>query len=221
MKMYVGTDWVDAADSIEVLNPFDGSVVDTVPKARAADVDRAIATAERGAQSMASLTGYRTVPDSASCGRSHLGNGLTTWPPRSRAKRARSSARRELRQPERPRSFTFPPRKPSVSTAKLFRSRAAPGSRASSDSRCECRAEWWWRSARSTSPCIWSVTRSDLRWLRGIRSSSSRPPTRHCPRSSSWKYCSRPERHPTRCSALRAPGRILATRWWPIPESGR
>ncbi len=58
MKMYVGTDWVDAADSIEVLNPFDGSVVDTVPKARAADVDRAIATAERGAQSMASLTGY-------------------------------------------------------------------------------------------------------------------------------------------------------------------
>lgn len=58
MKMYVGTDWVDASELIEVINPFDGSVVDTVPKATAADVDRAIVTATRGAEVMASLTGY-------------------------------------------------------------------------------------------------------------------------------------------------------------------
>ncbi|MCY4108221.1 MAG: aldehyde dehydrogenase family protein, partial [Chloroflexi bacterium] len=58
MKMYVGTDWVDASELIEVINPFDGSVVDTVPKATAADVDRAIVTAMRGAEVMASLTGY-------------------------------------------------------------------------------------------------------------------------------------------------------------------
>ena len=58
MKMYVGTDWVDASELIEVINPFDGSVLDTVPKATAADVDRAIVTATRGAEVMASLTGY-------------------------------------------------------------------------------------------------------------------------------------------------------------------
>ncbi len=58
MKMYVGTDWVDASESIEVINPFDGSVVDTVPKATSADVDRAIAAATRGAKVMAALTGY-------------------------------------------------------------------------------------------------------------------------------------------------------------------
>ena len=58
MKMYVGTDWVDASESIEVINPFDGSVVDTVPKATAADVDRAVTAAMRGAKVMAALTGY-------------------------------------------------------------------------------------------------------------------------------------------------------------------
>ena len=33
MKMHVGGAWVDAAETIDVLNPFDGSVVDTVPRA--------------------------------------------------------------------------------------------------------------------------------------------------------------------------------------------
>ena len=58
MKMYVGTDWIDGEESIRVLNPFDGSVVDTVPKATAVDVDRAIGAAVRGAKSMAALSGY-------------------------------------------------------------------------------------------------------------------------------------------------------------------
>ena len=58
MKMYVGTDWIGADQSIEVLNPFDGSVVDTVPKATPVDVDRAIAAAARGAKTIADLTGY-------------------------------------------------------------------------------------------------------------------------------------------------------------------
>ena len=59
MKMLLGGAWVDRADKIDVLNPFDGSVVDTVPQSSLADVEEALATAERGARVMADLTGYQ------------------------------------------------------------------------------------------------------------------------------------------------------------------
>ena len=58
MKMHIGGQWVDKSEKIEVLHPFDGSVVDTIPRGDAADVELALATAERGAKVMASLTGY-------------------------------------------------------------------------------------------------------------------------------------------------------------------
>ena len=58
MKMYVGTEWVDKPKTIPVLNPFDGSQVDTIPKADADDIERALATAVRGARAMRRLTGY-------------------------------------------------------------------------------------------------------------------------------------------------------------------
>ena len=57
--MHVGGQWVDKSNKIDVLSPFDGSVVDTVPKGDdASDVETAIQTAERGAKIMAGLTGY-------------------------------------------------------------------------------------------------------------------------------------------------------------------
>ena len=58
MKMHIGGQWVDKSEKIEVLHPFDGSVVDTIPRGDAADVELALATAERGAKVMANLTGY-------------------------------------------------------------------------------------------------------------------------------------------------------------------
>jgi len=58
MKMYVGTEWIDKRESIPVINPYDGSQIDTVPKADADDVERALATAVRGARAMRKLTGY-------------------------------------------------------------------------------------------------------------------------------------------------------------------
>ena len=58
MKMYVCGQWVDRPEKIEVLNPYDGSVVDTVPSANRNDVEMAIASAVCGAESMARLTGY-------------------------------------------------------------------------------------------------------------------------------------------------------------------
>jgi glyceraldehyde-3-phosphate dehydrogenase (NADP+) len=58
MKMYVGGEWVQARDSIEVLNPFDGSLVDTVPHAGPREVDRALESASRGARLMAELPAF-------------------------------------------------------------------------------------------------------------------------------------------------------------------
>ncbi|MCP4156067.1 MAG: aldehyde dehydrogenase family protein [bacterium] len=58
MKMHVGTGWIDKPETIEVINPYDRSVVDTVPKSDLKDVDTAIATAVRGSQRMAQMTSY-------------------------------------------------------------------------------------------------------------------------------------------------------------------
>ncbi|HTQ40785.1 MAG TPA: aldehyde dehydrogenase family protein [Pirellulales bacterium] len=58
MKMFVAGNWIDKPQQIEVRNPFDGSVVDTVPKADTADVDRALAAALEGARLMRALPGY-------------------------------------------------------------------------------------------------------------------------------------------------------------------
>jgi len=58
MKMYVAGQWIDKPKKIDVLNPYDDSVVDTVPRAEAADVNRALESAARGARAMAGLSGY-------------------------------------------------------------------------------------------------------------------------------------------------------------------
>ncbi len=58
MKMYVAGQWIDKPQKIEVLNPYDNSIIDTVPRADLNDLDRALASAERGAKTMAKLSGY-------------------------------------------------------------------------------------------------------------------------------------------------------------------
>jgi glyceraldehyde-3-phosphate dehydrogenase (NADP+) len=58
MKMHVGTGWIEKPEVIKVINPYDGSVVDTVPKSDLKDVETAIATAQRGSKIMAQMTGY-------------------------------------------------------------------------------------------------------------------------------------------------------------------
>jgi glyceraldehyde-3-phosphate dehydrogenase (NADP+) len=58
MKMCVGGQWIDKPQKIEVRFPFDNSVVDTVPRGDATDVDRALAAAVRGAKAMAKLSAY-------------------------------------------------------------------------------------------------------------------------------------------------------------------
>ena len=48
MKMIIGGQWVGKDEAIDVLNPYDGSVVDTVPRGTAEDIDTAIAVAQKG-----------------------------------------------------------------------------------------------------------------------------------------------------------------------------
>ena len=59
MKMYLAGEWVDRDQKIDVVNPFNGGVIDTVPRAGIEDVDAAITSAERGAKVMASMSGYQ------------------------------------------------------------------------------------------------------------------------------------------------------------------
>jgi acyl-CoA reductase-like NAD-dependent aldehyde dehydrogenase len=58
MKMYVAGQWIDKPERIDVRNSYDNSLVDTVPRADAGDVERALQSAERGAKVMARLPGY-------------------------------------------------------------------------------------------------------------------------------------------------------------------
>ena len=58
MQMYIAGKWVDKAETMDVINPYDGSVIDTVPKGDPSDVEAAIASAERGAKVMAAMSAY-------------------------------------------------------------------------------------------------------------------------------------------------------------------
>ena len=59
MKMYVAGEWIDKAERIEVINPYDNGVIDTIPKGAVEDVDRAVASAVRGAEVMREIPGYQ------------------------------------------------------------------------------------------------------------------------------------------------------------------
>jgi len=48
MKMIIGGKWVDKEEKIDVNNPFDGKVIDTVPRGSAEDIGHAISIAQKG-----------------------------------------------------------------------------------------------------------------------------------------------------------------------------
>ena len=48
MKMLIGGKWIEKEEKIEVLNPYDNNVLDTVPRGTAKDVDSAISIAQKG-----------------------------------------------------------------------------------------------------------------------------------------------------------------------------
>ncbi len=58
MRMYVAGQWIDTEKKIDVLSPYDGTVVDIVPCADPGDVENAMESAVRGSRTMAALPGY-------------------------------------------------------------------------------------------------------------------------------------------------------------------
>ena len=58
MRMFVGGDWRETGRVIEVVNPFNGDVVDTVPAGTTQDVDAALTTLADGARVMRKTTAY-------------------------------------------------------------------------------------------------------------------------------------------------------------------
>jgi len=58
MKMLLGHEWVDRPDTIEVRDPFDNSLIDTVPSANAEDVQTALATAYKARETARKMTTY-------------------------------------------------------------------------------------------------------------------------------------------------------------------
>ena len=59
MKMFIGGEWVDKPEKAEVINPFDNSVIDFVPKGDLEDVETAISSAVRGSKVMAKTPSYQ------------------------------------------------------------------------------------------------------------------------------------------------------------------
>ncbi len=58
MQMLVAGSWVDGVDKIPVNNPYNNEEIDTVPRASADDIERALAYAYEGASVMRKIPGY-------------------------------------------------------------------------------------------------------------------------------------------------------------------
>lgn len=56
MQMFIAGQWQDRGQRVEVTNPYNGEVVDTVPRGSAADVDAALTTLVEGARLMRAMT---------------------------------------------------------------------------------------------------------------------------------------------------------------------
>lgn len=59
MRMFLDSQWLDKPNSIDVVNPFDNSVVDTVPRGDAGDVGRALTALQAGAQVMRAMPAFQ------------------------------------------------------------------------------------------------------------------------------------------------------------------
>ncbi len=58
MRMFCAGEWRDHSEQIEVKNPYNGQVIDTVPKAGADDVDQALTALVDGARRMKQMSAY-------------------------------------------------------------------------------------------------------------------------------------------------------------------
>lgn len=59
MKMLINEKWISTSETINVINPFDNQIIDTVPKADNSHISLAIESAKRGFQSMKKMPVYQ------------------------------------------------------------------------------------------------------------------------------------------------------------------
>jgi len=58
MRMFLCGQWQDRPEKIPVTNPYNGTVIDTVPRGTATDVDQALGTLVEGAALMRKMPAY-------------------------------------------------------------------------------------------------------------------------------------------------------------------
>ncbi len=58
MQMFLNGQWQDKSDTIEVINPYNGEVIDTVPRGTAADIGAALNTLTEGARIMRRMSAW-------------------------------------------------------------------------------------------------------------------------------------------------------------------
>ena len=61
MQLFINGEWTGLSDTIEVVNPYVGSVIDTVPSASPAEITSAIDGLARGAQAMRNMPAHQRV----------------------------------------------------------------------------------------------------------------------------------------------------------------
>ena len=61
MQFFLNGEWTGLNDTAEVINPFNGSVIDTVPRATPADITAAIKSLAKGAQAMRNMPAHQRV----------------------------------------------------------------------------------------------------------------------------------------------------------------
>jgi len=61
MKMLIGGKWVDKTNKIDVLNPYDNSLVDTVPHGTVEDIHKAIEVAQKGYEINRNLPTHKRI----------------------------------------------------------------------------------------------------------------------------------------------------------------
>ena len=165
MKMFVAGQWVDKARAIEVQQSV--RRLGDRHRAEGRCRRRRAGAGRRGRRGRDHADHKRLRSVRRSCRKAAelmAATARQAGPADQHAKKARSWPRAcsKSRAPEKRSSFR--PKRPSGSAAKCCRSTAHRAARASSASRCACRAAWWWRSRRSTFRSTWCATRSGRRW---------------------------------------------------------
>ena len=61
MQLFLNGAWRELSEKSEVLNPFDGSVIDTVPVASPSEINAAIDGLAKGAKTMRQIPSYKRV----------------------------------------------------------------------------------------------------------------------------------------------------------------